>query len=230
MPTIVCAPLRVCDIELQPGEKVIGVPDVGDSVRWGISPAHSGSGADEVTHVIVKPHEAGLDTNLVIATDRRMYHLRLVSSPTNYVSDVAFSYPADDKAAWDATIAANEAKKSDVVATLPKLTADALNFSYSIKDVSGSPKWMPLRVFDDGSHTYIQMPPGMAATEAPVLVLLDKSGDEQLVDYRLRGDYFVVDRIIDRAALEAGVGHSRDRVVIKRVTCVKRGFFGGCKD
>ncbi len=230
MPTIVCAPLRVCDVELQPGEKVLGTPNVGDNVRWDISPGHSGSGADAQTHVILKPHEAGLDTNLVISTDRRTYHLRLVSDPSNYVSDVAFSYPSDDKKAWDAEIAATDAKKTDVVATLPPLSADKLDFNFTVKRSSGSPSWMPVRVFDDGSHTYIQMPAGMDSGEAPVLVLLDDSGKEQLVNYRLRGDYYVIDRVIDRAALEAGVGHSSDRVDIRHVDCSKRGFFGGCKD
>lgn len=230
MPTIVCAPLRVCDVELQPGEKVLGTPNVGDNVRWDISPGHSGSGPDAQTHVIIKPHQAGLDTNLVISTDRRTYHLRLVSDPTNYVSDVAFSYPSDDKKAWDAEIAAVDAKQSDVIATMPPLTADKLNFNFTVKATSGAPEWVPVRVFDDGAHTYIQMPKGMAATEAPVLVLLDDSGHEQLVNYRLRGDYFVIDRVIDKAALEAGVGRSRARVEIRRSVCTKRGFFGSCKN
>ncbi len=230
MPTIVCAPLRVCDVELQPGEKVLGTPNVGDNVRWDISPGHSGSGPDAQTHVIIKPHQAGLDTNLVISTDRRTYHLRLVSDPTNYVSDVAFSYPSDDKKAWDAEIAVVDAKQSDVIATMPPLTADKLNFNFTVKATSGAPEWVPIRVFDDGAHTYIQMPKGMAATEAPVLVLLDDSGHEQLVNYRLRGDYFVIDRVIDKAALEAGVGRSRARVDIRRSVCTKRGFFGSCKN
>jgi len=230
MPTIVCAPLRVCDIELQPGEKVLGVPNVGDNVRWDISPSHSGTGADAQTHVIVKPHEVGLDTNMVISTDRRTYHLRLVSDVANYVSDVAFSYPSDDKKAWDAEISAVDAKKSDVVARLPPLSADKLDFNFKITVTAGSPQWKPVRVFDDGAHTYIQMPKDMAATEAPVLVLLDSSGHEQLVNYRLSGDYFVIDRVIDSAALEAGVGRSRDRVDIRRSLCTKRSFFGRCKN
>ena len=39
LPTVVCAPLRVCMIELQAGEKIVGEPHIGDSVRWNISPA-----------------------------------------------------------------------------------------------------------------------------------------------------------------------------------------------
>jgi len=41
MPSVVCAPLHVCDIELQPGEQVEDV-HVGDTVRWTVSPSRSG--------------------------------------------------------------------------------------------------------------------------------------------------------------------------------------------
>ena len=93
LPTLVCAPLRVCIIELQPGEKLVGEPHIGDSVRWNLSPATFGS-ADLATAVIVlKPQASGLDTNLLVTTDRRAYYLRLLSKPEDYVARVAFAYP-----------------------------------------------------------------------------------------------------------------------------------------
>ncbi len=79
LPTIVCAPLRVCMIELQPGEHIVGEPHIGDAVRWNISPGSFGSG-DEVTSIIIlKPQQPGLDTNLLVTTDRRAYYFRLIS-------------------------------------------------------------------------------------------------------------------------------------------------------
>ena len=59
IPTIVCAPLRVCDIQLQKGESVLGKPHIGDSIRWKVSHAISGSGDQQVTHLIVKPRKKG---------------------------------------------------------------------------------------------------------------------------------------------------------------------------
>jgi hypothetical protein len=70
LPTIVCAPLRICIIELQVGEKVIGEPQIGNSVRWNLGPAQYSTGDTATSLVILKPHSAGLDTNLVITTDR----------------------------------------------------------------------------------------------------------------------------------------------------------------
>ena len=73
-PTLRCKPLFVCDLVLEPGETIINVA-VGDSVRWLIAPASSG-GADSATpHVLVKPTEAGLHTNLIVTTNRRTYYL-----------------------------------------------------------------------------------------------------------------------------------------------------------
>jgi type IV secretion system protein TrbG len=88
--------------------------------------------------------------------------------------------------------------------------------------VSGSAPWVPLRVFNDGRKTIIQMPDTMAQTEAPVLLVLRQDGglfsDEEttLVNYRLVGDRYIVDAVLDRAVLVAGVGSGQDRVVIER--------------
>ena len=97
LPTVVCAPLRVCMIELQSGEKLVGEPQIGDSVRWNLSPAMYGSGASSTSVIVLKPQGPGLDTNLLITTDRRAYYLRLLSKPDDYVARVAFAYPDDEE-------------------------------------------------------------------------------------------------------------------------------------
>ncbi len=53
-PSIVCAVLQVCDIELQPGEQVNSI-HLGDQARWLVEPAVTGQGAAEVQHLIIKP-------------------------------------------------------------------------------------------------------------------------------------------------------------------------------
>ena len=95
LPTVVCAPLRVCIIELQPGEKLEGEPQIGDSVRWNLSPAMYGNGDQTTAVIVLKPQVSGLDTNLLITTDRRAYYIRLISKPQDYISRVAFQYPDD---------------------------------------------------------------------------------------------------------------------------------------
>jgi type IV secretion system protein VirB9 len=111
MPEIVCAPLRICTLELQPGEHVVAEPQIGDSVRWHVTPSVYGQGPAKTELVVIKPQEAGLDTNLVLTTDRRVYYIRLVGHPTEYMPRVAFSYPDDDRRAWKPTSPIASARK-----------------------------------------------------------------------------------------------------------------------
>jgi len=47
------------------------------------------SGPDATPLIIIKPRIAGLDTTMVVPTDRRAYYVRLESKPYEYVARVA---------------------------------------------------------------------------------------------------------------------------------------------
>ena len=219
LPTVVCAPLRVCIIELQAGEKIVGEPHIGDSVRWNIAPAMYGT-SDRTTSVIVlKPQSAGLDTNLVITTDRRAYYLRLISKPEEYVARVAFAYAEDDSAQkWQQQMAAQrvqeklERRSADTPVAL--LAAEKLNFDYRIK--GGDDNIRPRRVFDDGAKTYIQMPAEMRHREAPALLVVGADGKGEMTNYRVKDETYIVDRLFDRANLVLGSGKRAQKVEISR--------------
>lgn len=210
VPTITCAPLRICDISLEPGEVINGAPQMGDTVRWQVAPAVSGEGDDKITHVIVKPTDVGLDTNMVIPTNRRTYYLRLVSDKKNYVTSIGFTYPDTQAKQW-AAYQAQQAKKAAVVIDKPAVSVDQLDFNYTVKSVKGK-GMVPVRIFNDGQKVFIQMPKDMQ--EAPALFIVGQDGKDQLVNYRLRDGYFIVDRLFDEAALIAGVGDDQSRVTI----------------
>lgn len=198
------APERVTDIALQPGETLIAVAS-GDTVRWVIGDTSSGSGAERRVHVLVKPFSAGLATNLVITTDRRTYHVALTSTAGPAMSALSWSYPQD------ALLAIQRAQQAaEAAAPLAAgLEIERLNFAY---EISGDrPNWRPLRAFDDGRQTFIEFPPSLEVGEAPPLFLVDRKGEAQLVNYRLRGRYYVVDRLFDAAELRLGT--KRQQVV-----------------
>ena len=85
-------------------------------------------------------------------------------------------------------------------------SVDHLNFSYKVEalHMRHGPRWQPLRVFDDGLKTYIQFPPNLDSSEAPPLFLIGPKDQAQLVNYRLLGGYYVVDRLFDVAELRLG--------------------------
>lgn len=195
------APEQVSDIALQPGESLISVA-AGDTARWVIGDTASGSGAARRTHILVKPSAAGLSTNLVIATDRRVYHVELESSARMAMTSIAWTYPEDALLALQRSRAAEESVVAGV-------SVEGLNFNYAIE--GDRPPWRPLRAFDDGRQVFIEFPPGIGEGEAPPLFVLGQGGRADLVNYRVRGRYYVVDRLF--AAAELRLGEKRQQVV-----------------
>lgn len=220
-PSIVCAVLQVCDVELQPGEQVNSI-NLGDTGRWSVEPAITGSGpstVSQIQHLMIKPHDVGLETSLVVTTNRRTYHFQLRSHRTQYMSRIGFTYPEDANAKWEA-LKAHEAKeeKESTIPQTGEYLGD-LNFNY---DVDGDARWKPVRVYNNGIKTIIQMPGTMEQTEAPVLLVIRSEGgvftdeEKDIVNYSVQGDRFIVDTVFDKAVLIAGVGSGQDRVTITR--------------
>jgi type IV secretion system protein VirB9 len=219
LPTVVCAPLRVCVLELEPGEKLVGEPHIGDSVRWSIAPASAGRPDLATSMIVIKPKQAGLDTNLLVTTDRRAYYVRLISKPEEYLARVAFSYPDDDDAKWKAHLAQQEQRSKEELELSriePVETMEHLYFDYRI--TGGDENIRPVRVVDDGKKTFIQMPAGATVREAPVLVVIGPEGKPEMVNYRVKGDLYVVDRLFERGALLLGVRKKQRRVDMIRGT------------
>lgn len=217
-PKIVCRPMYVTDVILQPGEIVTGVHP-GDPVRWTFVPSQSGAGDEVQTHVLIKPLMADISTNLIINTDRRTYQLDLISSATNFVPSVSFSYPADTLKEWDRFIAEkhSERQKNTVLATGYTVDPEDLHLNYEIRG-KDTLRWKPIRIWDDGVKTYIQFKPGSVkkSVEAPVFVVYEHK-KQVIANYRAAGDMYVVDRVFDKAALIVGTGAHQDRVVLTRL-------------
>jgi type IV secretion system protein VirB9 len=229
MPVMVCAPLRVCAVELQAGEHLQSQPQIGDSRRWEITPVMSGSGLDVTPLLIVKPIEAGLETDLIVPTDRRTYVLRLVSDPTRFVSRLAFQYPGEDKVKWatfqaqqdaakrDAEILAAQERAKDKQAGVVQMANDAIDNLYFDYKLSGDAAFRPDRVLDDGQHTYLIYPNDGRFRELPTLLMM-VNGKTELVNFRVDGSRYIVDRLFDKAVLVVGVGKKQTRVTITRAT------------
>jgi type IV secretion system protein VirB9 len=190
------APEQVSDIALQPGEALVSVA-AGDTVRWVIGDTTSGAGGSRRVHILVKPSAAGLATNLLISTDRRVYHVQLESSSGGAMASIAWSYPDDALLAVRRAEAAAESAPVD-----EGLAIERLNFGYSIE--GDRPPWRPVRAFDDGRQVFIEFPPSLATGEAPPLFVRGEGGGAELVNYRLRGRYYVVDRLFSAAELRLG--------------------------
>lgn len=215
--TVVCAVLQVCDIALQAGEQVNALN--GGDPRYTVEPAISGSGDGQVVHMILKPLDVSLDTTLAVFTDRRTYHFRLRSTRNESMPYARFNYPEDAAAKWAAI---RQAKAKDLHDnTIPETREylGNLNFNYKIE---GKTRWKPVRVYNDGVKTIIEMPDAVNQTEAPTLLVVRRDAgffrdaETEMVNYRVQDTRYIVDSIFDKAILVAGVGSNQDKVVIER--------------
>lgn len=191
-----CGVDKVTDVVLEIGERLTSVPVSGDTVRWKVSSLTSGEGVDERTHLILKPLESDLETNLIITTNKRVYHLQLLSSDW-YMPQVSWNYPEEE--ALKNQIQITKAKEVENISLAP----EKLRFDYEIE---GEGDFKPELIFDDGNKTYIRMPKGISGTEAPALFVLSNEDEAMLVNYRVKGQFYIVDRLFQRAELKVGVG------------------------
>jgi type IV secretion system protein VirB9 len=244
VPVVRCAPLRVCLIELEEGELVLNTV-TGDSARWILDRAEAGP-RGRTSVIVAKPTACNLTTNLVITTNRRIYQITLDARPCKgedgenphepFTRLLRFYYPDELVRTWAsaeearraAADAAARAAAAEALAVTPLgargqgreaqdagLPLAALHFGYRWTR-SGKYPWTPAAVFDDQVHTYIRLPGSGVGQEAPVLFLIDRHGAAALLNYTIRGQYYVTDRVFERAALVLGSGKDQRRLEIVR--------------
>lgn len=184
-------PNFISAILLEPGETLNDVA-AGDTARWMVTEAQAEAEVDGRTIVLVKPQTANLRTNIVLVTSRRTYTIEAIAQTgQTYSTEIAWCYP--ERAA-------------------PSANVGDLSFSYRVRTTRGrQPTWLPTRVFDDGRRTWIEMPPQAASTDLPPLFVITGEGVE-LVNYRLQGDRYMVDRVFDVAELRLG---TRSPVIVR---------------
>lgn len=204
---------QITDIALQPGEQLVGAGPVaaGDTVRWIIGDTESGTGAAKQVHILVKPTRPELMTNLVINSNLRTYYMELRSTSSTYMASVSWQYPQDQLIALRRQNA--QAEAAQPVST--GIDLSRVNFRYVV--TGDRAPWRPLRAFDDGKQVFIEFPRGISQGEMPPLFVVGPEGaTSELVNYRVRGNYMIVDRLFAAAELRFGADRNQKRVRISR--------------
>ena len=180
-----------------------------------------GAGTNVRSTLLIKPTVAPLATNLVVTTDRRLYQLELLadaSAEAKYQSLVSWRYTDRPIAVgglrWEGASAA-DAEESPTRASGIAADVGSLDFNYKIfaKKRSRTPRWYPQQVFHDGAKTFIRFGPHSLQSEAPPL-FARIGGEDTLINYRVIGDTYVVDRVLDVAVLKIGKDKA-DQVIIQ---------------
>lgn len=210
--TVLASPLQVVDIELQSGEQINEVI-IGDSARWQIEKGQVAN----ISHLFIKPVSANIETNIVITTNKRVYHLRLISTEKKITPYIGFLY-TEEMLAYSADQKLREELLQQV--TLKNLMTGVneetfnladLNFNYSIH---GEAKWTPERVYDNSITTYIEFPPEVRSG-MPIL-LVSNGKNEELVNYRVKDNFMIADGVFENLYLVIGVGGNKEIVTITK--------------
>ena len=206
-------PLRVTDIYLEPGEKVIEQPFCGDTTRWNIGGGISKTAGVDTQHLYLKPSEEGLETTLIINTDRRIYHLIIKSFKDTFMLAVMWRYPGfpgagmpqdflssdgqQKKGASRANRQGRDESEGQEVAFVvdPSLVSSDYTVSYP---KGNPPQWLPTLVIDDGEKTYIVLPDTVIHHELPAV--FGENGE--LVNFRVKDNLVVIDRLMKRIQLK----------------------------
>lgn len=212
-PVINCVPFQETIISLQPGERFTSITS-GDPQNLSYQVAVSGASTGvETQQVLVKPGLEHMSTNLVIATDKRIYNISIVvgASSKKITRNVGFWYPDDMTASINQK---TEKQNQDMnMEKSPLLNLADANFNYKIS--GDDPSWTPVRVFDDGKRTWIEMPRGTDNKNLPSVLIQSDSGQDMKYNTSYYSPYMIIDGIFGQAKLIAGVGGDQVEVDIR---------------
>jgi type IV secretion system protein TrbG len=211
-PELECETLRVCAVELETGERVVKTY-LGDGERWKVDVQLSQEGGVKPL-IVLKPTECGIETNLIVSTDRRIYDVlvrsRTCGSPGEGLKlgprRLRFEYGGFSQA-W------NDKGLPGGAATQPgDVKPQNLNFKYTWAGGWRGPK--PKLVYDDGERIYVQME--KVPEKAPAIFRKGAEGLE-LVPFRLEGNVYVIEAVPEEFVLVAGPHEKRDRTLVRRI-------------
>ena len=150
-PTVTCKAMALCDIALEPGEKMSGdqAVVVADALRWSAFHVEEGEGEGQIQHVIIKPNDdMPLKTDVIIGTNRRIYYVHAVSGAKQTIN-ATFYYPQDTIEKFNAEQARQQQQRQQaaVVAQVPAVDPTTLHMNYHI-ECNGArfcPAWVARR-------------------------------------------------------------------------------------
>jgi type IV secretion system protein VirB9 len=201
---------QLTNIQLEPGEELVAPPASGNTDVFAVQFSYAQENGRPRANIYIMPYMAGKNTTLFINTNKRTYSFMVYSYNTTFMPLVSFNYPQQLQEAIRQRI---ENSNNDI-AISGSLTN--LDFNYVIIPHSpNKPRWMPTLVFNDGSKTYIYFPSAGRASYAPVLFEVNSKNERVIVNYRVKGTYYIVDRVLSQAELVLDVNEG-NIITIKR--------------
>lgn len=186
-------------------------PYMSDTERWEITGDVWESDKGNRQLVMIKPKKSNLETNMMIVTNKRIYHFVLYSTDKEYQPMVRFTYPGENKFITSHT---KKVLPYGIKSSYDDIDPSMLSFNYKVKVPlsSRNVEWIPNRVYDDGSHTYILLPEIVLQKEFPAIW----ENNTDIVNYEIDPEFhnlIIINKLINKVTLRVGK---------KKVTVVKK--------
>lgn len=192
-------PANVTDIRLEAGENVINTV-IGNPNAWIYDQITASENGNTYVHVLLRPVSVNNQSDCLIATDRRVYYLRLISTVQTAQMGVRWYYPYSGYNPYNAQsnqtalgLTGSVVTSSAQTATSFAKTVQDLNFNYKIE---GEASWKPVRAYSDRERTYIQFANEFAANSETPVVYLKQGNEESLVNFTLKGITYVIPLVL----------------------------------
>lgn len=226
---VLARPKAVTHLQFAADEVVQSVA-AGDTANWELTPTKNRK------NLFIKPKFDDQETSMTVLTDQRTYQFVLRSTgegkkwhqrvnwiyPQDVVlelggADLVTPRPAQIGLTVDGRTAAGEPGLRPSIDPAG-LRPESLRFRYEIQ---GEAAFRPTVVFDDGRFTYFKMP--AALQELPALFAVIDGNEYALVNFEIKGDYLVAQRLLEKAVLKLG----RAEVKVNAIPAPpKRNFLG----
>ena len=197
---IITSPGKITDFQLKPGEQISGTPFVTDSTNWKFTMGTSVENGQTIQHLFISPLQVGLDTSMIVLTDQRTYRFRMASFENQYMTGLSFRYPVQLSDGTYVSEAFEQYIADTALSGAYSVDLTKVDYSYRVDIAKGKPNWAPITVYSDDTKTYMQLPVTIANSDSMPSVYLVKNGDENLVNYRIIGNIYQVDNVLNSSS------------------------------
>ncbi len=225
-PVLTCSIRRACLVRLEKGEIPYELV-FGDDQRWGKVLLNTGPMRDTPMFA-VKPYEPKISTNIIITTNRRIYHIFAVSTKVkkskrgetlsypneDYDREIGFYYPNMVVHLWNQAISEKQEEYEVAHRVRQEQKAEEKakekkkDRSYDVVYDEGFPVEIK-EIFSSEGRTYIELSDDGEYDVSPAIFANDIHGEREIVNYHIDGRYYVVDRVAKTLELVIGQGMKR---------------------
>lgn len=195
---VICKTYHSTMILFEPGEEMVETPYISEPDVWKISRGIGQKDGLPQHHLVIKPDYSGLNSTLIVVTNKRIYQMELESTKTAYMPKVSWVYPRSIQysESW-LRYQQNKQLTTEFTGVDPEL----LSFDYKMQHpVINKPTWLPTQVYDDGIKTYIILDNASLLTEYPIVF----NERNEIINYRTKDNTIIIDQLIEKVTLRLG--------------------------